>query len=265
MTSLDRAKGERSTRSWLVNCTERIMLEDGYAAVTYRNVATKAGVSLGAVQHHFPSLDDLFLAVVRQYSERNLEMMVSALRDDPDHVLRVLWECSSDDLSSALFIEIMALVNHRKSIQAEITDFAQQYRKIQLEALTDNWDQIDLPVEGFSPAAVVFLLTCIPRWIRFEEAFGLSEGGADIKELVQRTLEHRQLAGGAERGRQPVVRDETTESPGAALEQMPPLGEVSRQAIKRAAASAKSLAHYTRMGWQTWATRRDDADPTEGR
>lgn len=266
MTSPNRVGGENQTRSLLVNSTERIMLEDGYAAVTYRNVAAKAGVSLGAVQHHFPALDDLFLAVVRQYSERNLETMVSALEANPGDVLQVLWECSSDDLSSALFIELMALVNHRKSIQAEITEFAHQYRKVQLEALTESWESLDLPIEDLTPEAVVFLLTCVPRWMRFEGSFGLAEGGADVKNLVQRYLDRAKPAADG--------RDDLQSGPGAeggpaarsnaADPELAPLGAASRQAFKRAASSAKSAAHYTRMGIRAWAARRDDEGPTPG-
>ena len=266
MTSPHRAGGENPTRSLLVNSTEQIMLEDGYAAVTYRNVAAKAGVSLGAVQHHFPSLDDLFLAVVRQYSERNLDMMVSALEATPGDVLQVLWECSSDDISSALFIELMALVNHRKSIQAEVTEFAHQYRKVQLDALTANWASLDLPTEDLTPEAVVFLLTCVPRWMRFEGSFGLSEGGADVKRLVQRYLD---LAKPAPDGQDHPQSAPGEKSPGPtgrsgvpAPEPPALLGAASRQAFKRAASSAKSAAHYTRMGLRALTVRRDDDGST---
>lgn len=259
MTAPSRDGGENSTRSLLVNSTERIMLEDGYAAVTYRNVAAKAGVSLGAVQHHFPSLDDLFMAVVRQYSERNLETMVSALKANPDDVLRVLWECSTDDLSSALFIEIMALMNHRKSIQAEIAEFAQQYRKIQMEALNESWDRLNLPTADLTPAAVVFLLTWVPRWMRFEDSFGLSAGSSDTSRLVQRYLDQAKPAV-VSGDPQSAPRSEARGHSGAVVpEPLPP-----RQAFKRAASSAKSVAHYTRMGWRALAARHDDEEPTHG-
>jgi AcrR family transcriptional regulator len=248
MTSPNRVGGEGSTRSLLVNSTERIMLDEGYAAVTYRNVAAKAGVSLGAVQYHFPSLDDLFKAVVRQYSERTLETLVSALEANPGDVLRVLWECSGDEISAALQTEIMALVNHRKSIHAEIEEFARVYRKVQLDAVTENWENLDLPVGELTPAAVVFLMTCLPRWMRMEASFGMAEGGADVLNLVQRYLD----------GATPGLN-----KPGGSASYRQPASDTPLHLLReRAESSAKAVAHYTRMGWRAWA-RRDERGTTD--
>ena len=279
MTSRNRVGGEGSTRSLLVNTTERIMLEEGYAAVTYRNVAARAGVSLGAVQYHFPSLDDLFMAVVRQYSERTLEATVSALRANPGDVLRILWESGGDEMSTALLMEIMALVNHRKSIHAEIEEFAQQYRKVQLDAVTENWENLDLPTGELTPAAVVFLLTCLPRWMRLEDSFGLAEGGADIYKLIQRYLDRAEPALNSRDHRQSTpwrrtrlgflndsyVSDAGHKpklSPGSpASYGLSASGTALRQIRKRAELSARAVAHYTRLGWRAWA-RRDDRGTT---
>lgn len=260
MTSPNRVAGEGSTRSLLVNSTERIMLEEGYAAVTYRNVAAKAGVSLGAVQYHFPSLDDLFIAVVRQYSQRTLETTVSALRAHPDDVLRVLWECSGDEVSTALLMEIMALVNHRKSIHAEIEEFARLYRKVQIDAVTDNWEKLGLPAGDLTPAAIVFLLTCLPRWMRLEDSFGLAEGGADIVKLVQRYLVRSESALDSpdRRGSARAVVGGPKSSSGSPAAYEHSASDTALRVIRnRAGSSAKAVAHYTRMGWKAWAQRDD--------
>jgi AcrR family transcriptional regulator len=252
MTSPNRVGGENSTRSLLVNSTEQIMLEEGYAAVTYRNVAAKAGVSLGAVQYHFPSLDDLFKAVVRQYSERTLETLASALQADPGDVLRVLWECSGDEISAALQTEIMALVNHRKSIHAEIEEFARVYRKVQLDAVTQNWENLELPTRELTPAAIVFLMTCLPRWMRMEASFGMVEGGADVFKLVERYLD-----------RADSTLDSRVRPPGSTAPYRLPASDTTLGLIReRAESSAKAVAHYTRMGWRAWA-RRDERGTTD--
>ncbi|ORB04905.1 hypothetical protein BST30_15690 [Mycobacterium mantenii] len=255
----------------LVKSTERIMLEDGYAAVTYRNVAAKAGVSLGAVQYHFPSLDDLFLAVVREYAERTIETMVSELRTNPDDVLRILWDSSGDEISTGLLMEFLALVNHRKSIQMEIAQFAEKYRKVQLDALTEHWEKLGLSDRDLSPAAIAFLLTCLPRWMRLEASFTMaSEGHAEVRELVGQYLERAQptadnLGGRSRtpgRSRRGLLSDFSSKGhhsmpsptgseayPAAAL-------DAAMHALqKRASLSAKALVHYTRMVRAAWAQR----------
>jgi AcrR family transcriptional regulator len=184
MTPLNQVGGERSIRVVVMDSAERIMLEDGYAAVSYRNVAATATVSLGAVQHHFPTLDDLFIAVLRRYGERNLEKLVEALRANPDDTLGILWEYGGEEASAALLMEFIALANHRKRIHAEITEVVKQSRQVQLNALTENWERLDIPKEGLSPASVLVLIASLPKWMLIEASFGMTAGHAEICALV---------------------------------------------------------------------------------
>src|SRR5689334_12810669 len=59
------------TRAVLLDRAEELMIEEGYAAVTYRVLAARAGVTGGLVQYYFPTLDDLFVALLERRSERN--------------------------------------------------------------------------------------------------------------------------------------------------------------------------------------------------
>ena len=67
------------THAVLLDSAEQLMLDRGYAAVTYRNVAANAGVYAGLVSYYFRTLDELFLALLRRRSERNLERLVESL------------------------------------------------------------------------------------------------------------------------------------------------------------------------------------------
>jgi TetR/AcrR family transcriptional regulator, transcriptional repressor of bet genes len=58
----------------LLACVLDLLVADGYEGISIRRVATAAGVSIGAVQHHFPTKDALLAAamerVSRQFEER---------------------------------------------------------------------------------------------------------------------------------------------------------------------------------------------------
>src|SRR5437016_12102953 len=123
------------TRDLLLDAVEKLMLGAGYASVSYRAVAAKAKVTSGLVQYYFPTLDDLFVAAIRRRSEQNVERLAEALRTNPDQPLRVLWEYSRDESSSALTTEFLALGNHRKSIKSEIAEATEQVRRLQLDAI----------------------------------------------------------------------------------------------------------------------------------
>ena len=160
MASQRRVGAETSkTRDRLLDSVERLMVKDGYAAVTYRAVAAKAGVTSGLVQYYFPALDDIFVAAIRRRSEQNLARLEAALRARPEQPLRVLWEYSQEESTAALTTEFLALGNHRKSIRAEIAEFTDRVRELQLDALRRSGVN-DLPGLGdLSIEVLLFVLT----------------------------------------------------------------------------------------------------------
>lgn len=171
----------------LLDTTEQLMLEEGYAGVTSRRVAARAGVTAALVHYYFPTLDDLFIATYRRRTERNLERLGQELQND--RPLHVIWEYATDRTGTALTAEFLALANHRKAIQAEIAETAERMRKMQLEALNGILDRYGLDTELFSPAAVVVLMSAIPRVIVIEEALGITTGHSDARALVEHYLE----------------------------------------------------------------------------
>lgn len=62
--------GGRARRDQLVDCAISELCERGFAGTTIGSVAQRAGVSKGVVTYHFPSKNDLLMAVVASLYER---------------------------------------------------------------------------------------------------------------------------------------------------------------------------------------------------
>ncbi len=58
------------TRATLLDATEQLMLDSGYAAVSSRRVAAVAGVRPALVHYYFRTMDDLFLAAFQRRAEQ---------------------------------------------------------------------------------------------------------------------------------------------------------------------------------------------------
>ncbi len=188
MSSPRRVGKETSeTRDVILDAVERLMVEFGHAAVTYRAVAARAGVTPSLVQYYFPALDQLLVATVRRRSEQSLRRLVDMLRIRPTQPLRVLWEFSKDEMNAALTIEFSALGNHRDSVRVEIIDHTKRLRAIQLEAIDSTSTDDELP-----PAALLFLLSGIPKMLKMEEDFDVLVGHPDIVDLVERYLDEHE-------------------------------------------------------------------------
>ena len=122
------------TRLRLIQATVQIMHDEGYAAATSRRVAAKAGVRQALVYYYFPTMDDLFLEVLKVGADAALEQMRTALTDDDP--LHALWRMNSDTQRTILNTEFMALANHRKVIGAELKAYAERVRDIETAAVT---------------------------------------------------------------------------------------------------------------------------------
>ena len=173
------------TRDVLLDCVERLMLEEGYAGVTYRAVGAKAAVTSGLVQYYFPTLDDVFVATIRRRTDRNLERLVAALEARPDQTLRVMWEFSWDEAAGALITEFTALANHRKSIRAQIAEVIERTRQVQLDAMTKYMQTRELSDEHLSPGALLLFITGIPKFLKLEEGIGVRTAHSDVVDAFE--------------------------------------------------------------------------------
>ena len=126
--------GDANARRRLIEATAKVMRDEGYAAATSRRVAAEAGVKQALVYYYFPTMDDLFVEVLRAGADAALARMRTALIDDDP--LRALWLINSDELLTGLNAEFMALANHRKAIGIELKNYAERVRDIETAAHT---------------------------------------------------------------------------------------------------------------------------------
>jgi AcrR family transcriptional regulator len=162
------------------------MLREGYAAVTSRRVAIEAGVTAPLVHYYFPTLDDLFVAVLRRRAEEQLERQARLLA--ADEPLRALWRFGTDRASARFVTEFIGLANHRKSIRAEFAAYAERFRAIELEALEQAVADGRIDLGGMSPAGVLVLLSTAARGFVNEQTVGMRTGHEDVNELVEQLL-----------------------------------------------------------------------------
>ena len=108
-----------ATRALILDATEHVLVEEGYAAASTRRVAARAGLKPSLVHYYFPTTDDLLIAVYRRAADWSTELLDQALAD-PDPLM-ALWNYTIDTTRTALVLEFMALATHRKALQAELS------------------------------------------------------------------------------------------------------------------------------------------------
>jgi AcrR family transcriptional regulator len=182
-TAVRRIGAENSARRvLLLDTTEQLMVDEGYAAVSTRRVAAKAGLTPPLVHYYFPTTDDLLLAVYRRAAEQANERTLTALASD--RPLEAFWNLSTDPAHTALASEMVALANHRKVIRDEIMQTAAKSRAAHAAALARALeDRLDPAICGPSGAAV--LIAGVSRLLVTEESLGVTFGHDEARAFVE--------------------------------------------------------------------------------
>jgi len=177
---------DSKTRAQLLDAAERLLLEEGYAAVTSRRVAAAAGLKAQLVHYYFRTMDDLFLAVLRRRADRQIEGFERAIAADPS--LRNLWRMNTDQGGAAFTIEFVALANHRKAIKEEIARYAERFRAAQLEAIGAALGAGGISKRQLPPIVALLLMTGLSQVLALEGALGITTGHRDTLKFVESTI-----------------------------------------------------------------------------
>ncbi len=164
------------------------MLAKGYSGVTYRAVASEAGVTAGMVQYYFPLHEDLFVSAIRRHADQNVERLRKALVAGGVESLRAIWELSRDESVAALSAEYLALGNHSEGVRAEIAKVTEETRELQLQAIRDAVGLDGVELGQISPEVLLFLLTGIPRLLRIERGVGITAAHDEVLDTFERYL-----------------------------------------------------------------------------
>ena len=84
MTRRTQAERSATTRAALLAAARELFAERGFIATGREQIAERAGVTRGALYHHFGSKEQLFRAVVEQLEEEIGEQVMLAAAGSPD-------------------------------------------------------------------------------------------------------------------------------------------------------------------------------------
>src|SRR5690242_11837645 len=182
---------EAKNRGVLLDAAEKLLLEEGYAAVTSRRVAEKAGLKPQLVHYYFRTMEDLFLAVFRRMAEAGLSVLTTAL--ESPQPLWSLWRFSTQPEATRLTMEFMGLANHRKALRAGILYYAERFREEQNKAIEAALERYGITTSEVPPVVWTVFATSVSQGIVMERALGMSTGHAETFKFCEDWL--RRLEG----------------------------------------------------------------------
>ena len=168
---------DAKNRTVLLDAAEQLLIEDGYAAVTSRRVADRAGLKPQLVHYYFRTMDDLFLAVFHRRAEEGLAVLATSLRSPQP--LWALWRFSTAPEATRLTMEFMGLANHRKALRAEIVYYAERFRQEQNRAIAEAVERYGMASADVPTVVWTVVATSVSQALVMERALGMNTGHAE--------------------------------------------------------------------------------------
>ncbi|MBW8753242.1 MAG: TetR/AcrR family transcriptional regulator [Sphingomonadales bacterium] len=172
-----------SSRAALMDGVEAVMREDGYAALTARSVATRAGLKHQLVYYYFQTMDDLLMATYQRHIGRVQAQVERAFRQP--RPLHAFWEVCSNPFDARLNMEFMAMANHNEAIRAETVAFGESIRRVGLAEAAAQIDGTPMGREMFSPFAVTQAIAAIGSTVGLETTLGINGGHQETRAMVE--------------------------------------------------------------------------------
>ncbi|MFK4873531.1 TetR/AcrR family transcriptional regulator [Novosphingobium sp. ZW T3_23] len=146
-----------------------LMREEGYAQVTSRKLAQRAGLKPQLVHYYFRTMGDLFEALFKSSTELYLQHLdrIAAGREP----LARLFEMNSDPASAIMQIEFLALANHRKEMHDLIADFGQALNYRVAGIVRQEISARRLPLPDSTPEEIAAILEAVARGLAFSGRF----------------------------------------------------------------------------------------------
>ena len=181
-----RRMGPAGSANWhaMLDGAEDILRDEGYAALTSRRIAERIGVKQRLVYYYFQTMDDLIVATFRRLSVRELERLSEALKSE--RPLREVWDVCIHTTDARLISEFMALASRIEGLRAEVINFIEKSRTIQVKALSAT---LKRKAKGsIPPAGLAMLATSVALSLNREAQLGVKAGHKEIMAVISEFL-----------------------------------------------------------------------------
>jgi AcrR family transcriptional regulator len=178
-------KGNERIRSILEEA-KNTLVEEGFSALSFRNVAKQARITVGNVTYYFPTKDDLMVELARyifdRWEARFRRNLPKNLTDKTDiFVYSIRYMIENKRLkSSSLLLEMWAMANHSTAVMKMLDTFYGKMRAWIEDMLADVTPTLSLQKRRLRAALITsqiegLIVLIGPKRIAHKELSGLED------------------------------------------------------------------------------------------
>ena len=177
----------------LLDAAEQLLIDVGYAGITTRKVAERAGVNHGLVHYYFGSIEELLFQAMERFTARLLERQRALYESDLPFIEK--WRTAmgfiDEDLEAGypkIWAELHALAWNRPQFQRRMAQVHVQWRTVFREAMVRAQDELRLERTPFDADAFLALIATFNAGLLLERLIGLDEGHDELLAAMDQWL-----------------------------------------------------------------------------
>lgn len=177
----------------LLDAAERMLVKDGYAAISTRRVAVEAGLNHGLIHYYFGSMEELLVQVLERFTEQLIERQRAMYSQDVPFVEK--WRTAmayldSDQASGyqKIWLELQAMAWNRHDLRERVAAVNSEWRSVLTEAFEDAVGEYGIDTDAFPVAGIVSLVMTFNEGLILERLSGINKGQRELLDMIDRWL-----------------------------------------------------------------------------
>ena len=193
------AESSHSSQAALLDAAERLLVREGYAALSTRHLAAEAGVNHGLVHYYFGSMEELSVQVLERFTARLIDRQRAMYAEDVPFIEKwrtAIGYLESDQASGyqKIWLELQAMAWNRPEMRERVAGVNGEWRSVLTKAFDEAATDYGLDTEHFPVPALVSLVMTINEGIILERLSGIRSGQSELLAAIDRWLQELEEA-----------------------------------------------------------------------
>jgi AcrR family transcriptional regulator len=183
----------REATEAILDAAECLLVDVGYARITTRRLAERAGVNQGLVHYYFGSMEEVLLQAVERFTSRLVERQRSMYASDAPFIQK--WRAAmsyleedSDSGYHKIQLELYALGWNNEAIRNRMKHVHEQWMNVLLPSFEAGLTELGFDKAKYPVEAIVSLVATFNEGIMLERLSGIDSGHRELLEMIERLL-----------------------------------------------------------------------------
>lgn len=176
-----------------LDAAERLLIREGAAGISTRQLAREAGQNHGLVHYYFGSIDELLLQTLERFTARIMDRQRAMYETDAPFIQK--WRTAigfiEGDLAAGfpkVWAELEALAWDKPELRDRLNGLNDSWRSLLRDALALAIEEYDLDRSSFSAEAWAALVMQFNKGLLYERLLGFDRGHAEMLAAIDSWL-----------------------------------------------------------------------------